>query len=64
MEKAGQRLPISAGRILFERASDSRPEINRGKGTTNSFSRANILQIKKVISARPDISNTCFQQLL
>jgi hypothetical protein len=29
MEKAGQRLPISAGRLLFERASDSRPEINR-----------------------------------
>jgi len=29
MEKAGQRLPISAGSILIERASVSRPEVNR-----------------------------------
>ena len=28
MEKAGQRLPISAGRKSTERASDSRLEIN------------------------------------
>ena len=34
MEKAGQRLPISAGSKSVESASDSRPEISRGKGST------------------------------
>jgi hypothetical protein len=65
MEKAGQRLPISAGSKSIERALDSQREIN-GKGSTNLLSGANFLHTEKEknhFSQTWSFDYTCLQQL-
>jgi len=60
MEKAGQRLPISAGRKSTERASDSRLEINIEVKVPPIHFQGLTFWKKKFIWARPDLWNTCF----